>query len=439
MREVVEQFFTYYLVERDVDKTLSMVSEQVYSLGTGRQEVATNKKELEILLRREKKGESQPISFKISEYHETYVGDVAFHCYCKLLTERLDDKGITVRLETRFTGLFVREGEKWLVQNLHVSTPTNVQEGTESFPVKYSEEERNRLTSKAEKNVVRLMAEMIPGGIMEGYLEPGFPIYVINEELLGYMGFTYEELIEETGGLMINTMHPDDRAMVESLVQEECGCSGEYDVRYRLLRKGGTYFWIHDRGRKITTEEGRDAIISVMMDISKSVELEEKLRREASQDPLTHINNRRETFRRIKHSFSVDIIGTLLVMDIDNFKNINDEYGHQMGDEVLTFLSNVLIKNQSKAEIVGRLGGDEFVVYMRGITSTAEIEKKCSNIQEDFHKMVKDQFKDFDISVSIGAAVRKPCEDLTSLYKRADQALYFVKGVEKGTIKISDK
>src|SRR5699024_6410370 len=125
------------------------------------------------------------------------------------------------------------------------------------------------------------------------------PLYIINDTMLNYLGYTYDELIEATGEEMQKIIAPEDWERVEKAVYEGIKKRGEYDVQYRVVRKDGTRLWVNDRGREIITEDGRKAMLSIMLDISKDIRLRETLRREAMEDFLTGILNRKGAMERL--------------------------------------------------------------------------------------------------------------------------------------------
>ena len=117
----------------------------------------------------------------------------------------------------------------------------------------------------------------MPGGIMGGYHEPGFPLYFVNNRMLEYLGYTYDEFVKATDGLVLHCIHPKDRAHVEQTVSAQLAEGDSYTVTYRMLKKDGSFLWVHDKGRLITTEAGRQAIISVCLDITDQVEAKNEL------------------------------------------------------------------------------------------------------------------------------------------------------------------
>ena len=126
-----------------------------------------------------------------------------------------------------------------------------------------------------------------------GYIEDGFPLYVVNDTMLEMMGYTYNEFVEETEGLVINSIHEDDAHMVEKHVLDCLKQEKQYAIEYRVKKKDGSSLWVYDIGRKIIAEDGRSAIISVLVDISESVRVKKNLIEESNRDFLTGIYNRK--------------------------------------------------------------------------------------------------------------------------------------------------
>lgn len=114
-----------------------------------------------------------------------------------------------------------------------------------------------------------LLNDSLPGGMMGGYIEEGFPFYFVNNQMLKYLGYASEaEFVADIEGMVSNCMHPDDRAMVDGEVARQMAERGEYVVEYRMKRRDGSYIWVHDLGREVTAENGKPAIISVCIDIT---------------------------------------------------------------------------------------------------------------------------------------------------------------------------
>ena len=166
----------------------------------------------------------------------------------------------------------------------------------------------------------------------------------------------------------------------------------------------------------------------------------DKLEELAYTDPLTGLSNRRffleemkrviETARRYREPLSI------MMLDVDNFKRINDEYGHDVGDMILKQLAEVIRKNTRSSDIAARFGGEEFIVALpktdeRGALMVAE------RIRQEFKKSkVQVDGKEIGTTVSIGIASFEEGYDLDRLIKEADEALYEAKRTGKDKVVI---
>ncbi len=176
-------------------------------------------------------------------------------------------------------------------------------------------------------------------------------------------------------------------------------------------------------------------ILGVTRDISERKRFEAELTRLAVTDPLTGLWNRRHTSELLeadldqaeRHGQSL----TLLMVDIDRFKSINDTHGHQTGDRVLIEVASRLLENIRSTDILGRWGGEEFMILLRYCSlqdAIAIAEKLRSRIADAPIGQLG------GVSVSIGAAALQPGEDLESWIARADSALYQAKRSGRNTV-----
>lgn len=316
-----------------------------------------------------------------------------------------------------------------------MSTPTVEQEHQEFFPLRYGRNNSVRkLSSETGEKLMELVSEALPGGIMGSYLEEGYPLYTINDTMLNILGYTYEELVDATNEKMMNIIYPPDQKWVEESIEKQFHEKNEYKVEYRIVGKGGRIIWVSDIGKKIKSEDGRDAMISIMTDVSDRIERENQLIKEAQLDPLTGLYNRKRAISLIEADFLKEKSGTLYICDVDNFKSMNDTKGHLAGDRALIHLAKLIRHYADENCVTARLGGDEFMLYF-----TEDAEKKGADvigkIQKEFAIAMKTSNPDLDITISAGGALRNAGEDFKDLYKKADTALYLAKK-EKGQLKI---
>lgn len=162
---------------------------------------------------------------------------------------------------------------------------------------------------------------------------------------------------------------------------------------------------------------------------SQAVELD-KTRREARTDALCQVGNRKAVdehlsfmllgYRQRQKSFG------LMLIDVDHFKRINDTFGHQAGDEVLTSISAVLQECVRPGDFVGRLGGDEFCILLEGLDcqNANSVGKRIQETIEKHDFSIDDQGHSTVVTLSLGLTVVTPSDTAESIYVRADKALY---------------
>jgi diguanylate cyclase (GGDEF)-like protein len=168
------------------------------------------------------------------------------------------------------------------------------------------------------------------------------------------------------------------------------------------------------------------AVLTLNNSNERSKELEDK----AETDLLTGINNKVASENKIKDyiAHNPNSMAVMIVMDIDNFKKVNDTMGHAFGDEVIKSVGNQLKSMFRLSDVVGRLGGDEFVVLLKNIKDEAAIEKECRKLEDCFHRFEVGEYVKYSVTASIGAAVfPRDAQTFETLYKAADSALYTAK------------
>ncbi|MGN1373290.1 MAG: GGDEF domain-containing protein [Candidatus Coproplasma sp.] len=172
--------------------------------------------------------------------------------------------------------------------------------------------------------------------------------------------------------------------------------------------------------------------------IDESKRRENYLQHLAETDIMTGLLNRGTGEKKVKDLLNRNVYGLFCLFDCDNFKAINDEFGHNVGDIVITNLAKCLKRSCKEKDIVFRLGGDEFAVYMPGLLSESVALNFFNRFFDNLSKVKIPQLGDKKISVSIGAEFFYKGKKITfdSLYRNADIAMYESKKVTgcKGTI-----
>ncbi|MBQ8281453.1 MAG: diguanylate cyclase [Lachnospiraceae bacterium] len=178
-------------------------------------------------------------------------------------------------------------------------------------------------------------------------------------------------------------------------------------------------------GRILETEELRKSLESRLKEKTKEVTT---IKSKSQQDSLTGLWNRAYTEEKVNEFLDMGISGALFMLDMDNFKSINDTYGHIAGDNTLKMLAQILRENTDEGDILCRIGGDEYVAFIRGDKSKEELGKIANSIIDEMVDKMNEWGFETNSSVSIGIAqAPDDSNEFETLYNAADKSLYYVK------------
>lgn len=168
-------------------------------------------------------------------------------------------------------------------------------------------------------------------------------------------------------------------------------------------------------------------IVEYLEDISDYIELILNLK----HDEMTGLNTRNELER---YTTELNKVCTVVMIDIDNFKSVNDTYGHQMGDKVLNLLGTIIRKNIRKNDFAARYGGEELLIIF-DTDNIALVKRRIDNINKIFNSC----YREINLSFSAGIALFNNTEEkIDDCIKKADEALYYVKENGKNSSVIYD-
>jgi diguanylate cyclase (GGDEF)-like protein/PAS domain S-box-containing protein len=181
------------------------------------------------------------------------------------------------------------------------------------------------------------------------------------------------------------------------------------------------------------TYNGRAGVLSILHDVTERKQLEEQLAHQAFHDPLTNLANRVLFRDRVEHALQRAVRGagtpSVLFIDLDNFKAVNDGLGHSAGDWLLIEVATRLQTTLRPADTVARLGGDEFAVLLDDEAGNAEVV--AERILQSFREPFSVQGTDIVVTMSIGIASLMPHQGADDVLRNADLALYRAKGEGK--------
>jgi diguanylate cyclase (GGDEF)-like protein/PAS domain S-box-containing protein len=274
----------------------------------------------------------------------------------------------------------------------------------------------------------RTLVEHLPLVIYVDALDAVSSNIFTSKQVEGLLGYSVDEWTSDAM-LFVKVLHPDDRERVLAAHAHTHRTHEPLSVDYRLRASDGRYVWVHDEGVVVKDEAGAPQYLQgYLLDVSYEREAEEKLRRQALHDALTGLSNRASFGDRLEHAVVVrkheGEQTALLFADLNNFKSINDRFGHHVGDEVLRALGDRLLASMRVGDTAARLGGDEFAVLVDRIAGPVEALRLAERLHAVFVEPVEIEGRVLRLEVSIGIALG---DDPHRLLKEADAAMYRAK------------
>jgi diguanylate cyclase (GGDEF)-like protein/PAS domain S-box-containing protein len=210
------------------------------------------------------------------------------------------------------------------------------------------------------------------------------------------------------------------------------------ETEIRLKESNGKYIWCKIRVTAMFDENGDIfKAMGAIINIDKEKTETEELLFKAQRDSLTGVYNKgiaQNMIEEYMKNEGLNAKGALFVIDIDNFKAVNDSLGHLAGDYVLTGISSMLLEVFNEDSIVGRIGGDEFIVFLKNIDSEELLYKKADDLVMGFRTSFIDEIEDYKVSGSIGIAkYPEHGKVFKELFINADKAVYLAKDKGKDT------
>ncbi len=274
----------------------------------------------------------------------------------------------------------------------------------------------------------RTLVEQLPLVVYVDALDESSSNIFTSEQIEPLLGYTVEEWRDDSD-LFVRTLHPDDRDRVLAAHTRTHRTHEPLSLEYRLLARDGSVVWVRDDGVVVLGDEGEPLYLQgYLLDITAERELQEQLRRQALFDPLTGLANRAFFHEQLEHAVSVRSekeSGTAVVfIDLDEFKQINDQYGHSVGDEVLATLGDRLKSVIRAGDSVARLGGDEFGVLLTSVGEPAEPAVVAERLLEQITAPIDVGGRHLSLTASVGIALGS---NGAELLKQADAAMYRAK------------
>ncbi|PTR11655.1 MULTISPECIES: diguanylate cyclase [Novosphingobium] len=207
-------------------------------------------------------------------------------------------------------------------------------------------------------------------------------------------------------------------------------------VEFLGLPLGGPARWFETHFRAVTNEKGEiDGLVCVTRDIAQRKRIEEDLSRAALTDPLTGIPNRRAFFETAERVGALGVPSALAVVDIDYFKQVNDRYGHAVGDRVLRAFAEAAVAAVRSTDFVARIGGEEFAVLLPD-TELVHAEKVCQRLAKAVNALAVDTPQG-PVKITISAGIAALGSHPDAALAAADSALYRAKAEGRARLRVA--
>ncbi|KGM98122.1 histidine kinase [Clostridium novyi A str. 4552] len=300
-------------------------------------------------------------------------------------------------------------------------------------------------TSLSNENLIPMINDMIIGILGATYssiyiVEDGdLKIKATNIENLNYDFYNDEEYKELFNGkyFIINSKKPlIKKDVLKNDIHSLIGVPiylREKFIGYIVVKHTLNNFFSHDHINFILTIANQIAIAL------ENNSLYNKIREIAIRDPLIGIYNRKHFFYIVEKKIKEDKNRkrfAIVMMDIDDFKNVNDKYGHQVGDEVLKKTGKIIVGNLNKCDIVGRYGGEEIIMYVSNFNSKEEVYNVIDSIRKKISKNII-MHEGMEVSVTASFGIGYYMDDgktLSSVISVADNRLYSAKETKKNRV-----
>lgn len=237
-------------------------------------------------------------------------------------------------------------------------------------------------------------------------------------------------------------IHPDYVNEIDMKFKAAIEKGEAFQIKLKAYHEKSGWIWTEIKGKPIYNKSGQFLhILLIARDISKEREQEETLKYLAYHDMLTSLPNRRMFVEQLEVAIQrldeENRLFAILLLDIDNFKQINDSYGHEIGDKVIVEFSSRISHVVGERGLVARLGGDEFVILMKDFMNEEQVIDTARQINELVKQDIQIQHTHLQITTSIGISIcNRETVTAAQILRYADEALYNVKDMGKDAFSV---
>jgi diguanylate cyclase (GGDEF)-like protein/PAS domain S-box-containing protein len=295
-------------------------------------------------------------------------------------------------------------------------------------PVVFREYGDDHLSPEEVARRYRTLIEQLPLVVYVDALDSVSSNIFTSPQIEPVLGFSVDEWKTDTN-LFTRLLHPEDRERVLAAHLHTHETHEPLSIEYRLLARDGRVIWLRDEGVIVLDDAGKPLYLQgYLLDITREREAEQQLRQLALYDPLTGLANRAFFHERLHHAIKLrhdeGHATGLLYIDLDNFKGINDRWGHDLGDEVLKEIGRRIELSVRPGDTAARLGGDEFAVVLTEPVTPEDAVGIAERLLGEIARPLASGAGPLYASASIGIAFGG---DDDALLREADIAMYRAK------------
>lgn len=251
--------------------------------------------------------------------------------------------------------------------------------------------------------------------------------------------YGYEPIVDDVSHRLLQASHvmPEDLPALVKIKNDIAMGNATYgEVELRIADADGRYIWSRIRATTQFDDQGNPVkAVGVILDIDSEKRRSQDLIDKAERDNLTHLYNKTSARQRIQKLMKREErtgVAAMMIIDLDNFKMVNDTLGHMVGDTVLIEAANQLQKMFRSQDIVSRIGGDEFLVYVNCMPDKERLLERVSTLIDTIQNLFVDELRDCRLSCSVGiACFPEDSDHFQGLFQCCDQALYRAKALGK--------
>ena len=272
------------------------------------------------------------------------------------------------------------------------------------------------------------MLKMQAGGIVA--VDNEGSIIVCNDVAAKMFGYKKaEEVQDKFRTLLEEKAEFDDLEQFKEDINRVMNKGGDCSYSFSLQTAKGTTMYVLANAKDYVLKNGNRVLITSLTDITTNREMEKKLLILSETDALTGINNRGSGEQKTIMALEKGMGGMFCLIDANRFKNINDTYGHQVGDKALIAIAEALSNSFRDEDVVMRLGGDEFAVFASSVNEKKIGEECIGRFFDRIDAIDIPEMNGNKIAVSLGAVFSQDLDDksFSSLYSKADSVMYLCK------------